>query len=109
MPITLKDLAGRSCKENAKALGSSEVAAYLSALPGWKQAGDAIEKTFKFKDFHETMRFVNAVAGIANKENHHPDLAVSYNQCGVKFSTHSAKGLTENDFVCAAKVEGVKG
>jgi 4a-hydroxytetrahydrobiopterin dehydratase len=108
MSVTLNDLAGRKCKENASALGAGHVSSYLAALPGWAQAGDAIEKTYKFKDFGQTMKFVNAVADVANQENHHPDLAVSYSQCGVKFSTHSAKGLTENDFICAAKVEGIK-
>lgn len=108
MSVTLQELAGRDCRENPSALGAGHVATYLAALPGWAQVGDAIEKTFQFKDFHQTMRFVNAVADIANRQNHHPDLAVSYNTCGVKFSTHSAKGLTESDFICAAKVEGIK-
>jgi 4a-hydroxytetrahydrobiopterin dehydratase len=108
MSVTIQELAGRTCKENPSALGSAHVAMYVSALPEWGQVGDAIEKTFKFKDFHETMKFVNAVADIANQQNHHPDLAVSYNQCGVKFSTHSAGGLTESDFICAAKVEQVR-
>ena len=108
MSVTLNDLAGRKCKENPSALGAGHVSTYLSALPGWAQAGEAIEKTYKFKDFHATMKFVNSVADVANRENHHPDLAVSYSQCGVKFSTHSAGGLTESDFICAAKVEGIK-
>jgi 4a-hydroxytetrahydrobiopterin dehydratase len=107
MSVTLADLAGRKCKENPSALGAGHVATYLATLPGWAQSGDAIEKTYPFKDFHGTMKFVNAVADIANVQNHHPDLAVSYDKCTVKFSTHSAKGLTESDFICAAKVESL--
>ena len=107
MSVTLQDLAARTCKQNPSALGAGHVAAYLKVLPGWAQAGNAIEKTFKFKDFHQTMKFVNAVAAIANQQNHHPDLAVSYATCGVKFSTHSAAGRTESDFMCAAKVEAI--
>ena len=108
MSVTLADLAGRKCKENPSALGAGHVSAYLSALPGWAQVGDAIEKTYQFKDFHGTMKFVNAVADIANQQNHHPDMTVGYDKVGVKFSTHSAKGLSESDFICAAKVEGIK-
>jgi len=65
----------------------------------------AIHRDFNFKNFYETMAFVNAVAWIANQEGHHPDLTVSYNQCGVTFTTHAMGGLSENDFICAAKVD----
>ena len=64
-----------------------------------------ILKEVDFKGFYKTMGFVNAVAWIANQELHHPDLQVSYNKCIVTFTTHAVEGLTENDFICAAKVD----
>jgi 4a-hydroxytetrahydrobiopterin dehydratase len=73
----------------------------------WKIAGDAksLRRSLKFKDFYRTMSFVNAVAHIANTEDHHPDLEVGYNYCRVTFATHSIGGLSQNDFICAAKVD----
>jgi 4a-hydroxytetrahydrobiopterin dehydratase len=80
----------------------------MRSLPGWtNDGGKAIRKEYKFKDFHETMDFVNGVAKIAHAQDHHPDLAVSYNKCTVTYSTHSVGGLSENDFICAAKVESL--
>ncbi len=77
----------------------------LALLSGWERSGDGITKTFEFKDYHHTMAFVNAVAWVAHREDHHPDLAVGYNRCRVFFSTHDVGGLSENDFICAARVE----
>jgi len=76
-------------------------------LPGWTKASDggSIAKTFKFADYFHTMAFVNAVASIAHREDHHPDLEVHYNRCVVQYSTHDVGGLSLNDFICAAKVE----
>lgn len=79
----------------------------LAFLPGWARSGDGIAKTFGFKDYHHTMAFVNAVAFIAHREDHHPDLEVGYNRCRVFFSTHDVGGLSENDFICAARVESL--
>ena len=62
-------------------------------------------REFRFKDFFRTMSFVNALAHIANLEDHHPDLEVGYNYCRVRFSTHAIQGLSENDFICAAKID----
>jgi 4a-hydroxytetrahydrobiopterin dehydratase len=77
--------------------------------PDWKLSDDArlIRREFKFKDFYRTMSFVNAIAHIANIEDHHPDLEVGYGYCRVVFSTHAIKGLSENDFICAAKIDRV--
>ncbi len=77
------------------------------SLPGWTQKAGAIEKTFAFANYHETMAFVNAVAFIAHREDHHPDLGVHYNRCTVTYSTHSAGGVTQNDLICAARVESL--
>ena len=97
-----------TCKPGTPALGSSEVTRLLAALPGWAlEAGGAIGKAFKFQNYHETMAFVNAVAWVAHREDHHPDLAVGYNRCTVRYSTHSVGGLSENDFICAAKVDAL--
>jgi len=69
------------------------------------QDATAIRRAFAFKDFYRTMSFVNALAHIANIEDHHPDLEVGYNYCRVTYTTHAIGGLSENDFVCAAKVD----
>ena len=88
-------------------LDPKDVARYLEQVSGWKKADDceAITKEFRFGDYFHTMAFVNTVASIAHREDHHPDLEVGYNKCVVRYSTHDAKGLTLNDFICAAKVE----
>ena len=75
----------------------------------WTLAGDgkSIRRELKFKDFYRTMSFVNAVAHVANLEDHHPDLEVGYGYCNIKFTTHAIKGLSENDFICAAKIDRI--
>ncbi len=77
--------------------------------PGWSLSEDAraIGRRFAFRDFYRTMSFVNALAHIANVEDHHPDLKVGYNYCHVSFTTHAVQGLSENDFVCAAKIDAL--
>ena len=79
----------------------------LNALPGWAlvENGQAIRKTFKFDDYYRTMAFVNALAFIAHREDHHPDLGVHYDRVEVHYSTHDVGGLSENDFICAARAE----
>jgi 4a-hydroxytetrahydrobiopterin dehydratase len=76
---------------------------------GWKLAADhlSIRRELSFKDFYRTMSFVNAVAHLANIEDHHPDLEVGYNYCRIFFTTHAVKGLSQNDFICAAKVDQI--
>ena len=75
----------------------------------WRLADDAksLRREVKFKNFFHTMSFVNAIAHIANAEDHHPDLEVSYGSCRLTFSTHSIGGLSENDFICAAKIDAL--
>jgi 4a-hydroxytetrahydrobiopterin dehydratase len=80
----------------------------LQLHPAWaldKSEPPCIKRLFRFKHFWETMGFVNAVAWIAHQENHHPDVYVRFNTCEVRFTTHACKGLSENDFICAAKVD----
>jgi len=98
-------LAAMRCHGGAPRLGADELAAHVASLPGWQVAGSTIVKQFAFADYHETMAFVNALAWIAHREDHHPDLEVHYAKCVVTFSTHDAGGVTLNDAICAAKVE----
>lgn len=100
-------LAAMQCAPGRPRLADDDLREKLSALPGWTRAGDRIEKTFRFPDYHATIAFVNAVAAIAHREDHHPDLAVHYDRCIVAWSTHSAGGVTLNDCICAAKVDGL--
>ena len=92
-------------------LTQARVRELLPDVPGWElvEDGHALSKTFKFKDYYRTMSFVNALAFIANREDHHPDLSVHYDRCVVRFSTHDVGGLSENDFICAAKAEALAG
>ena len=86
-----------------------ELARLLAALPGWKHGDKALHKSFAFADYYRTMAFVNAVAFVAHRQDHHPDLSVHYNRVDVVFSTHDAGGVTLNDCICAAKVEQLAG
>lgn len=97
------------CEGGIPALSSDEVSSFLKEIKDWKVSGDnkSIHKRFEFKNFYKTMAFVNAIAWIANQENHHPDLHVGFNYCDVTYTTHAIKGLSKNDFICAAKVDGL--
>ena len=98
----------KPCEGGVAPLTHAQAQQHLHTLGGgWKLNGDStvISKSFEFKDFYRTMSFVNALAHIANIEDHHPDLEVGYNYCRVRYSTHSVKGLSDNDFICAAKIE----
>lgn len=88
-------------------LNEQGIAAHLAALDGWTREGNTIVKAFKFANYHETLAFVNAVAWIAHRSDHHPDLEVGYNRCRVAFSTHSAGGLTDKDFANAARIDAL--
>jgi 4a-hydroxytetrahydrobiopterin dehydratase len=88
-------------------LNEQEAAAHLDALDGWRREGGSIVKEFRFADYHETMAFVNAVAWIAHRSNHHPDLAVGYNRCRVAYTTHDAGGLSMKDFANAARIDAL--
>src|SRR3989344_2635295 len=83
----------------------------LAQTPGWSlnEAATEISRTFRFKNYYETLAFVNALAWVAHREDHHPDIEVGYNRCHVRFSTHSVKGLLQNDFICAAKLNSLLG
>ena len=98
--------------QNRRALSATEIVTQLSQLNGeqalgWRLMDGSLEKTYSFKNFHETMGFVNAVAFIANAEDHHPDLALSYGKCTVRFNTHDVNGISVSDFFCASKVDAL--
>lgn len=88
-------------------MSAGEIAAHLQQVDGWSLVDGAIEKSFNFTDYHRTMAFVNAVAWIAHREDHHPDISFGYKRCTLRFSTHSVGGLSLNDFICAAKVNSL--
>lgn len=104
------DLAEKSCKScegDTPPLKETQIKKLLEQLPGWEFRDGQITKEYKFKDYHQTMAFVNATAWVSHRENHHPDLEVVYNKCKIHYSTHSIGGLSENDFICAAKIESL--
>jgi len=106
----LTELASRRCtplRGEQHRLPEDQVRGFLAALPGWElvEDGQAIRKAFSFDDYYRTMAFVNALAFVAHREDHHPDLGVHYNRCVVRYSTHDVGGLSKNDFICAAKTE----
>lgn len=108
-PDTLASSHCTALPKGTPPLAADEIARLLPAVPEWEHAsGDGlIRKTFSFSDFGGTMAFVNAVAWIAQREDHHPDMQVGYNRCRVSFSTHSVGGISLNDFICAAKIEAL--
>ncbi len=109
--MTGNDLVQRRCKPcegGVPALAAPAIAELRRALdPAWELSADGkwLFRRFEFPGFGRTMGFVNAVAWIAESEGHHPDLDVGYGRCVVRWSTHAVDGLTENDFICAAKVD----
>jgi 4a-hydroxytetrahydrobiopterin dehydratase len=105
MNEALDALAARDCRAGALRLTDADLRDRLAALPGWRVHDGAIEKTFSFLNYHDTLAFVNAVAYVAHRADHHPHLAVDYDRCTVSWSTHSARGITDNDAICAARVE----
>lgn len=98
--------------QNRRAFTATELVTQLSKLNGeqalgWRLIDGALEKTFAFKNYYETMAFVNALAFVAHTEDHHPDLAVSYGKCGVRFNTHDVNGISASDIFCASKVDAL--
>jgi len=107
MTPELAALSALDCRAGAPLLSAAEMTQRLKALPAWECADNRLVKTFPFANYYETMAFVNAVAYIAHREDHHPDLSVHYNRVVVSYSTHDAGGVTLNDCICAAKVEAL--
>jgi 4a-hydroxytetrahydrobiopterin dehydratase len=101
----MSSLASLHCEAKVDKVEASALAGYLAELPGWSVSEGLLVKRFDFKNYYETMAFVNVVAWVAHREDHHPDLEVGYNRCRVSYSTHSIGGLSRNDFICAARIE----
>ncbi len=95
------------CEGGVPPLTREQVQELLTQTPAWtvSEDGKKISRTFSFRNFRETMTFVNAVAEIANTENHHPDMLVKYSSCVVTLWTHAIDGLSKNDFIVAAKID----
>jgi 4a-hydroxytetrahydrobiopterin dehydratase len=99
----------QQCHAEMPTFSPQEITEKLRVLSDWQynENQNCIYKTFQFKGFYKTMAFVNAVAWIAQQEGHHPDMQISYNRATIAYQTHEAKGITENDFICAEKIEAL--
>ena len=95
----------KPCEGGTPPLSSEKITELLKQLEGWDRFDRLIGKVYNFKNYYQTRAFVNAVAWISHREDHHPDMIVSYNKCRVEYSTHAIGGLSENDFICAAKID----
>ena len=104
---TLNTRKCKPCEGGVAALDDTAVQALLGQLDGWRIENGELVKEFGFRNYHETMAFVNATAWISHREDHHPDLSVSYKACTVRYITHAIGGLSENDFICAAKIDAL--
>jgi 4a-hydroxytetrahydrobiopterin dehydratase len=104
------DLTNKNCKPcegGVPPLTQPEIDEMMKQLEGWQQHEQTIGKTYSFKNYYQVLAFVNAVAWMTHREDHHPDLKVTFNSCTVEYSTHAISGLSENDFICAAKVDAL--
>ncbi len=106
-PLSQAHCSARSGSEHR--LTEASIRELMPDIPGWELAkdGKVLSKTFRFDDYYRTMSFVNALAHMANREDHHPDLGVHYDRCVVHYSTHDVGGLSENDFICAARADAL--
>ena len=113
MPTVLsrETLATMHCTpmEGSRAMSDAEISVQLALLPGWAFVDGALQRTFALRDYHDTIGFVNALAWMIHREDHHPDLHVGYNRCTVRWNTHSVGGVSVNDFVCAAHTDAIFG
>lgn len=108
--MTTLDLAHKKCKAcegGISPLTPQEIQRLLQQISGWELKDNVITKTYEFKNYYQTMAFVNAAAWISHREDHHPDMTVGYSKCKIEYSTHAIGGLSENDFICAAKLDAL--
>jgi len=106
----MNDLLNKRCKPcegNVAPYDAEQTKEMLKQLKAWIVEDGKLVKLYLFKNYYETMAFVNALAWISHREDHHPDLQVGYNKCRVEYSTHAIGGLSENDFICAAKADAL--
>ncbi|RZA35562.1 MAG: 4a-hydroxytetrahydrobiopterin dehydratase [Lysobacteraceae bacterium] len=103
--MTLLD---QHCVHGAPALDPASIQARLADVPDWRATGGTIAREFRFASYRATIDFVNAVAAMAEADNHHPDMLVAWRRCTVSYTTHSAgNALSQNDFICAAKADAI--
>jgi 4a-hydroxytetrahydrobiopterin dehydratase len=108
MTHTRDELLALSCRQQAaQPMGADGAAAQAQALPAWQLEGMALARRFEFADFHQVMAFVNAVAWIAHREDHHPEIDLGYRHCALRYATHDTGGLSIKDFICAAQVDAL--
>ncbi|SNS70006.1 4a-hydroxytetrahydrobiopterin dehydratase [Noviherbaspirillum humi] len=109
--MTIDELLAANCSHQETGLADPQINQYLAMLDGWMRQDGHILKTYTFVDYYQTLAFVNAIAWMIHAQDHHPDLQVGYNRCIVKYSTHSVDegrgGISENDFICAVKVDAI--
>lgn len=109
--VTTTELLQKKGRHLETALTDAEIKDYLVAVDGWELQDGKIVKTFNFKNYYETLAFVNAIAYVIHADDHHPELTITYNRCVAKFDTHSVNsgrgGISENDFICAAKLDAI--
>lgn len=108
---TTADLLAKQCHPQTNGLNPAQIQENLAAIDRWSLQDGMIVKVFSFQNYHETLAFVNAIAAVIHREDHHPELIVTYKRCTVKFNTHSVNqgqgGISDNDFICAAKLDAV--
>jgi 4a-hydroxytetrahydrobiopterin dehydratase len=97
----------KPCEGGMPPLADAAVQANLARLTGWQVVDGELTKTYAFKNYHDTMAFVNAAAWVSHREDHHPDMEVGYNKCTMHYVTHAIGGLSDNDFICAAKIDAL--
>jgi 4a-hydroxytetrahydrobiopterin dehydratase len=97
----------KPCEGGVAPYNEQQAKELLKQLKAWIIEDGKLVKLYPFKNYYETMAFVNALAWISHREDHHPDLQVGYNKCRVEYSTHAIGGLSENDFICAAKADAL--
>jgi 4a-hydroxytetrahydrobiopterin dehydratase len=108
MARSVSDLAAKKCQAcegGVAPLEEAEIRSLLKQLEGWELAGGRIAKTYEFKNYYQALAFINATAWISHREDHHPDIVLGYNRARVEYVTHAINGLSENDFICAAKLD----
>jgi len=97
------------CQGKTPSMSADVMQAYIQQVPHWElsDTNTEISRTFHFKDHYQAIAFVNAMAWVSHQENHHPIAEVGYNSCRVRYSTHTINGLSDNDFICAAKLDAL--
>ena len=111
LPTTFEELTLQTCAPLQHALSEAGIAALLPLLPEWTLQEGTLCRSYDFKNYYQTLAFVNALAAMVHEQDHHPELTITYNKCLVRYDTHSVDqgrgGLSENDFICAAKADAI--